>query len=168
MRRPAHDQKIEAMRGISGLEDCPRAELVALGRVCDEHAVARGERLSTEGRPGREAWIILQGTADVRRRDTLLWEAGPGDLVGDIGVLGFVPAAVTLVATAPMKVLALAPLAADTVFSEPTLARWAFAKLNAQLRVLLGVGDAYETAPASLQDDGGELGVGGEHVVALG
>ena len=146
MRRPAHDQKIEALREISGLEQCPRSELAALARVCDEHSVARGEQLSTEGRPGREAWIIVQGAADLRRRDTLLLEAGPGDLIGDIGALGFVPAATTIVATTPMKVLALAPLAADTLFSHPALARWTFARLDARLRTILGVGDEYEPA----------------------
>jgi CRP-like cAMP-binding protein len=77
----------------------------------------------------------------------LLWDAGPGDLLGDLGVLGPSPGAATVTAVSPMRLLSLSPRAADVVFDLPGVARWAFAQLDRRLRELTCAPAAYETKP---------------------
>ena len=140
--RPA-DHKLTMLRVLPGLERCPEEDLRALARIVDEHDVAAGEVLTVEGRAGRQAWIVLQGEAEVRRMGTLLWEASRGCLVGDLGVLGAVPCAATTAAVTDMRMLSLSPRAAETFFRHESLARWAFGQLDRRLRELTCAPTAY-------------------------
>ena len=134
MRRKPIDLKLETMRAIPGLDRCPHDDLVVLGRYCDELEATAGTALIQEGRAGRNAFIIVDGRADVRRAGVLLWEAGRGSLVGDLGVLGAVPAAATVVATTPLTYLSLDGRAADVLLGRVELARWAYGQLERRLR----------------------------------
>jgi CRP-like cAMP-binding protein len=144
MRRSGSDLKMVTLRTIPGLERCAERELLDLSRACDEITAKAGEVLVTEGRPGRQAWVVLQGRAEVRRVGTLLWTAGAGQLIGDLGVLGTLPAAATITADGPMELLSLDHRAAEVIFGNPTLARWAFAQGDRRLRELTCAPTQYE------------------------
>lgn len=134
MRRKPIDLKLETLRAIPGLERCPHDDLVVLGRYCDELEATAGTALIQEGRAGRNAFIIIEGRADVRRSGVLLWEAGRGSLVGDLGVQGAVPAAATVVATTPLRYLSLDGRAADVLLGRVELARWSYGQVERRLR----------------------------------
>jgi len=134
MRRKPIDLKLETLRAIPGLERCPHDDLVVLGRYCDELEATAGTTLIHEGRAGRNAFVIVEGRADVRRAGVLLWEAGRGSLLGDLGVLGPMPAAATVVATTPLTYLSLDGRAADVLLGRVELARWAYGQVERRLR----------------------------------
>jgi CRP/FNR family transcriptional regulator, cyclic AMP receptor protein len=128
------DLKLETLKTIPGLERCTDRDLQLLARYCDELSLTAGTTLVTEGRPGRQAYIVVEGRAEVRRGNDVLWEVGPGSLVGDLGVLGPMPAAATIIATTPVRLLALDPRATDVVLGRVELARWAYGQVELRLR----------------------------------
>lgn len=134
MRRKPIDLKLETMRALPGLDGCPYEDVVALGSRCDQLEATAGTALIHEGRAGRSAFIIVEGRVDVRRAGVLLWEAGRGSLVGDLGVLGALPTAATVVATSPLTYLSLDTHAADVLLGRVELARWAYGQLEQRLR----------------------------------
>ena len=66
-----------------------RARLVRLGSVCQ---VSAGQVLTVEGTPGREAFVVLDGTARVTVGGHLVAHAGPGDFVGEMALADHGPA----------------------------------------------------------------------------
>jgi len=152
MRRKPIDLKLETMRAIPGLERCPHDDLVALGRYCDQLEATAGTALIHEGGAGRRAFVVAEGRADVRRAGVLLWEAGRGSLVGDLGVLGAMPAAATVVATTPLTYLSLDGRAADVLLGRVELARWAYGQLERRLRQVTLAPIDYRPAVARVGD----------------
>ena len=138
MRRKPNDLKLQTLRATPGLDRCRDAELVELGRVSDELDFPAGHTLTREGASDGETFVILHGRVEVRRFGVLLWEAGPGSMVGDLRVLGGLPASVTVQATTDLRVLLLERRAADTILRSPDLARWAFANLQRHIREVIG------------------------------
>jgi CRP-like cAMP-binding protein len=47
-----------------------------------------GDALCQEGHIGRQAFIIISGTAVVSRGDKILATVGPGDVIGELALLG--------------------------------------------------------------------------------
>jgi CRP-like cAMP-binding protein len=67
-----------------------------------------GEELMHQGRLGREAFVIVSGTATVTRDDQLLADVGPGDVVGEATLLaGDHYRNATVTATSPLSALVL-------------------------------------------------------------
>lgn len=78
------ESKLKALGLFAGLS---RAELRRLSSVTDEIVVPAGTRLIDEGTFAHEFLLIAAGSADVRRGGELLAQLGPGDFVGEIGVM---------------------------------------------------------------------------------
>lgn len=68
-------------------------------------------------------YVVVEGLAEARRQGALLWQCGPGDLLGELR-LGVAPATATITACTPMRLLALMPRAHGQVFELPGVARW--------------------------------------------
>jgi CRP-like cAMP-binding protein len=63
--------------------------------------VAPGRVLTQEGDLGREFILILEGTVEIRRGDTVVATRGAGDYIGEIALLEHQPRTATVVATTP-------------------------------------------------------------------
>ena len=48
---------------------------------------AAGETIFTEGTPGREMYVVLDGSVDIRVRDKTLDVAGPGGIFGEMALI---------------------------------------------------------------------------------
>ena len=59
-----------------------------------------------QGRPGLEAYVILEGTASVTIGGQQVNEVGPGDIVGEMALIDHRPRSATVTATSPMRLLA--------------------------------------------------------------
>jgi aquaporin Z len=69
---------------------------------CDYRLVKSGDTVMTEGEPSTEAYVVERGHLDVRRgaaSDDGLARLGPGDWVGEMGLLLDEPRSATVVAT---------------------------------------------------------------------
>jgi CRP/FNR family transcriptional regulator, cyclic AMP receptor protein len=89
---------------FAGLGKKERREVARQG---DEVEVERGRHLVREGEFAYEFFAIEEGTAEVRRKDQLLAELGPGDFFGEMGLIGNVTRNASVVAATPLRVMVL-------------------------------------------------------------
>lgn len=73
----------------------------------NELGVAPGKHLVDEGDYAYDLFIIQEGSADVLQSGEKVAELGPGDFFGEMGVLEKAQRNATVVATTPMRLLAL-------------------------------------------------------------
>ena len=92
--------KVELLRKVPLFAGCSRAELRQLALVADELDLR-------EGRPGREFFILLDGSVRVSRNGRKLAELGRGDWFGEIALLTDTPRTATVTATSPIRVLVI-------------------------------------------------------------
>ena len=81
-----------------------------LGAVAEsafEVEAAEGEQLALEGDFGYALYAIESGTAEVSSEGRSLGSLGPGDVFGEIAVLASGRRTATVVATTPMRLIAL-------------------------------------------------------------
>ena len=64
--------KETAIKGVPLFASCSKRELALIARYTDEIDFPAGKDLMREGETGREFFIILSGTADVRKGETVL------------------------------------------------------------------------------------------------
>lgn len=101
------DTKIGLLRRVPLFADCSKAELGKVAAAADELALPAGRELAKEGAPGREFVVLVEGSADVRRRGRLVNRLGKGDFLGEIALVSGRPRTATVTTTAPSRVLLL-------------------------------------------------------------
>jgi CRP/FNR family transcriptional regulator, cyclic AMP receptor protein len=84
-----------------------KRELQQVARAADEIDVQAGRELVTEGRVGREFFLILDGRATVRRNNRKVASLGPGRYFGELALLDRKPRSATVVADTDMTLLVL-------------------------------------------------------------
>ena len=87
--------------------DLPEADLEAIASVARELEIAAGTSLATEGDFGHTLFGIESGTADVLIGGETIRTVGPGELVGETAVLSASRRSASVVATSPMRLIAL-------------------------------------------------------------
>jgi len=73
----------------------------------DEVRLDQGSLIVEEGRLAYELFVIKSGTADVVHDGTIIARVGPGDVVGEIGVLKTHTRTATVVATSPVEAIVM-------------------------------------------------------------
>src|SRR3546814_9049908 len=63
---------------------CSKKELQAVAKASDQVDLPAGRVLCEQDSIGREAFVILEGSADVRRNNRKVATLGPGDCVGEM------------------------------------------------------------------------------------
>lgn len=101
------DRTVEMLRVIPSLAGHSDRELKKLVPLVDVVALQPGRTLTQQGRYDKEAFVIVDGRADVTIEGELIASLGPGDFVGEISMLIGGPRTATVVATTPMTVLVM-------------------------------------------------------------
>lgn len=78
-----------------------------MARASDEVDLAAGRVLCEQGQLGREAFVIVSGTAEVRRNNRKVATLGPGDCVGELALLDHGPRTATVTAATDMQALVI-------------------------------------------------------------
>jgi CRP-like cAMP-binding protein len=97
-----HPGLVNALDGI--FSDHELAVISRFGTVID---LDEGAVLAAEGTVGREALIVLNGTAVVSRGDEIVATVGAGSILGEMALLNDEPRNATLVATSPLTVVVM-------------------------------------------------------------
>jgi CRP-like cAMP-binding protein len=92
---------------ISLFAEVPEPEARRLAAFATETSIPAGERLVAEGEFSTELIAIEEGTADVVRDGSRIASLGPGDVVGETGLLRHEPRNADVVATSPMRIFKL-------------------------------------------------------------
>jgi CRP-like cAMP-binding protein len=101
------DAKVEMIGKVPLFAACSRSELGKVARLADEVDLRAGRALTREGEPGREFFVLLEGSAEVRRAGRKIRELGPGDFFGEIALVSNIPRTATVRTTAPTRALVI-------------------------------------------------------------
>jgi cAMP-dependent protein kinase regulator len=96
--------RLRAIPLFSHLSD---EEARKLATFATETSVAEGHILMKQGDYSTEMIAIEEGTADVIHDGSKIASLGPGDLIGEIGLLTREPRMASVIATSPMRLLKL-------------------------------------------------------------
>jgi CRP-like cAMP-binding protein len=99
--------QVDHLAGLSLFTGCSKRELRHLARSTRFELLEPGDVLFAVGQPSREAFVIVAGRVVVRRNGRKVAERGPGDIVGELGLLLQRDHVATVTATTPLEVLVL-------------------------------------------------------------
>lgn len=86
-------------------EACTRRELDQIAEISVEARKPAGSVLTREAQAGGIAFVLLDGTAEVRRGENVLGTLGPGDMVGELSLIDGRPRSATVHALSDLHVL---------------------------------------------------------------
>jgi CRP/FNR family transcriptional regulator, cyclic AMP receptor protein len=101
------NQKTDLIRKVPLFARCSRAELKEIAMLADEIDLREGKEMTRQGAPGREFFVLLEGTADVRKNSRKVNTLGPGDFFGEIALVSREPRTATVIATSPVRALVI-------------------------------------------------------------
>ena len=88
---------------------CSKKELQKIAKATDEIALPEGHVLMEQGHLGREAFVIVEGKAVVKRNGRKIAELGPGSAVGELSLLDRGERTATVTALTDLTVLVIGP-----------------------------------------------------------
>ena len=99
--------KVELIESAPLFAECSRKDLSEIAAIADEIDLKEGKELTSEGRPGREFFVLIDGTADVKRGNRRINKMSTGDFFGEISLITQRPRTATVVATSPVRALVI-------------------------------------------------------------
>lgn len=98
---------LDHLRNVPLFSACTNKELQTIARATDEITLPAGHVLTDQGQTGREAFIIVDGSATVRRNGKKVATLGKGAVVGELSLLDHGPRTATVTTDAETTVLVL-------------------------------------------------------------
>jgi CRP/FNR family transcriptional regulator, cyclic AMP receptor protein len=99
------DQKVDMLSQVPLFAGCSKKELRTIATLADEIDLRQGKVLTRQGAPGREFFVLLEGTVEVVRDGERIDTLGEGDFFGELALISNIPRTATVTATAPIRAL---------------------------------------------------------------
>ena len=109
MSKRMSEETRKRLREIPGFKDLPESTIERIDAMSTELTVPAGQVLTKQGTPGREAFIIVEGTAAFSREGEPQIELPPGALVGELALLDGQPRVGNVIAVTSLRVLVVNP-----------------------------------------------------------
>lgn len=77
---------LDVLSSLALFEGLSKSELRKVAALTTPSTIKAGEEFITEGRSGREAFIITSGRGTVRRGNRVVAGVGPGDVIGEMAL----------------------------------------------------------------------------------
>ena len=128
-----------SLRSIALFESLPAAARRVIAQHADEIDVAEGTELVRQGEFAYEFFVIEDGAAEVLRDGERIAELGPGDFLGEMGIVGKTVRNATVVTSSPTRVIVMTGQAFRSVArTNPDVASRIEAAVEERCRVLVG------------------------------
>jgi CRP/FNR family transcriptional regulator, cyclic AMP receptor protein len=101
------NQKIDLIRQVPLFSRLSKTELRQLAMLADEIDLREGKEMTRQGAAGREFFVLLEGTADVKKDGRKINALGPGDFFGEIALVSREPRTATVTATSQVRTLVI-------------------------------------------------------------
>lgn len=126
------------LQQVDLLAACPSAELERLESLLGPpETIIEGTTLCREGDPSDRFWLVIDGEADVTTEGRYVGSIGPGESVGEMGMLDGEPRVATVTAVTAMTTRSIARADFEHALdAAPTLARALLRQLSRRLRRL--------------------------------
>ena len=116
---------------------CSKKELQTIAKATDELTLPDGHVLMKQDESAREAFVIVDGVAEVKRNDRKVAELGAGSMIGEYGLLDRGPRTATVVAKGPLDVLVIGPREFSALLDDvPSITHKLLKSLAAKVREL--------------------------------
>ena len=134
MARASHTEHLSKVPLFSALSN---KDLQKVAKASDEVPIPAGKVLMEQGQTWREAFVILEGEAVVKRNNRKVASLGPGACFGELALLDRGPRTMTVEAGSDMRVLVLGQREFSGVIDEvPGIAHKLLASLAGMVREL--------------------------------
>lgn len=129
--------KVGVLKSVGLFSACTTKELTSIAGLVEEVAVPKGTKIVEQGGPGREAFAIIDGTADVKRDGMKLATLGPGTVFGEMSLLDQEPRSATVSANTDMRLYSIDARAFSKLLDQhPAVARKILRVMAQRIRAL--------------------------------
>jgi CRP/FNR family cyclic AMP-dependent transcriptional regulator len=126
---------LDHLRNVPLFNSCSNKELERIARSADELTLPAGHVLTDQGQTGREAFVIVDGSATVKRNGKKVATLGPGAVVGELSLLDHGPRTATVTTDTETTVLVIDQRHfMGVIDSVPTIAHKLLATLASRVR----------------------------------
>ena len=101
------NQKVDLIRHVPLFAHVSKGELQQIAQIADEIDLREGKEMTTQGERGREFFVLLEGTADVKKDGRRINTLEGGDFFGEIALVSDTPRTATVIATSPVRALVI-------------------------------------------------------------
>jgi CRP-like cAMP-binding protein len=131
------DPKATRLGQVELFRHCTPKELGKLASVTDEVELAAGRVLCRQGEVAMACYVVVSGEADVMVGSEIVGRVGPGESVGEMGLIDARPRSAGVVARTDMQLYVIdARRFDDLLRSAPSVARSLLRELSARIRDL--------------------------------
>jgi CRP-like cAMP-binding protein len=99
------DEKVKLISRVPLFAACSQPELARVATITVQVDVPEGEVLIREGEPGEAFFVLVKGTAEVRKGKRRVAALRAGDFAGEIALLTNAPRTATIRTTSPVSAL---------------------------------------------------------------
>lgn len=130
-------QHLERLSEIPMFSALSQRDLGRIAKASNEITVDAGRLLVDQGDAGREAFVIISGSATVKRNGRKVGTVGPGDAIGEMALLDHGPRTASVTADTEVTALVLTAREFGGVVEEvPGVAQKILAQLAGRVREL--------------------------------
>ncbi|GAC1590388.1 MAG: hypothetical protein NVS3B21_07880 [Acidimicrobiales bacterium] len=117
MKRHISRDRLARLRAVPLFRGCDDKELELIDTLLDEVIAEPGRTLMEQGTVGREAFIVIDGEAEVVIDGMRVATVGNGAVIGEMAIVGQTTRTATVVAITAMKLLAADPRRFDSLLA---------------------------------------------------
>lgn len=127
--------RLEHLRNVALFASCTNKDLEKIAKASDEVTLAAGSVVVDQGQTGREAFVLISGTATVRRNGKKVTTLEPGSVIGELSLLDHGPRTATVVCDGECELLVISQRDFMGVLDEvPALSHKLLATLAGRIR----------------------------------